>query len=78
MAYTCFGGPSDEVLKRLRNKYKTGTRVELIQMNDPYRYLAPGLQGSVAHVDDMGTIFVNWDNGSTLGVVYGVDLIKEV
>jgi len=43
-------------------------------MNDPYNLdLKAGATGTVMHVDDIGTIHVAWDCGSTLGVVYGVD-----
>ena len=47
-------------------------------MDDPYSKLTPGEQGTVAAVDDTGTIFVNWDCGSGLGIVYGVDRIKKL
>ena len=43
-------------------------------MYDPYcRDLKPGMLGTVTHVDDIGTIHVAWDCGSSLGVVFGVD-----
>ena len=29
-------------------------------------------------VDDTGTVFVRWDNGSGLGIVYGVDRIRKL
>ena len=47
-------------------------------MNDPYTKLKPGEQGEVLYVDDIGTIHVNWNCGSTLGVVYGEDVIKKL
>ena len=47
-------------------------------MDDPYTRLTPGLKGTVLSVDDIGTIHVAWDNGSSLGVVYGVDVIKKL
>ena len=63
-----------DVLTDLRSRYPTGSRVKLIRMNDPYcRDLKPGMLGTVMHVDDIGTIHVAWDCGSTLGVVYGED-----
>ena len=70
--------PSREVVDRLRKEYPAGTRVELIHMDDPYTKLKPGDQGVVSHVDDVGTIFVNWNSKSGLGVVYGVDSIKKI
>ncbi len=60
-------------LAALRRHYPSGCRVKLICMNDPYRDLKAGSLGTVTHVDDIGTIHVAWDCGSTLGVVYGVD-----
>ena len=72
---------SKEALNRIRQQYTIGARVELTKMNDPYRTdLVPGCKGTVCFVDDMGTIHVRWDIGSSLGVVYGEDackLIKE-
>lgn len=62
----------------LRDKYPKGTRVELISTNDPYTTLKPGDQGTVAFVDDLGTVFIDWDNGSKLGAVYRVDRIRKL
>lgn len=70
--------PSSVIVNRLRKEYPKGTRVELVHMDDPYTKLQPGDQGTVNHVDDIGTIFVRWDNGSGLGVAYGKDRIKKV
>ena len=65
-------------IAHLRDLYPKGTRVELISMNDPYTNLKPGDQGTVIHVDDMATVHVAWDNGSTLGIVYRVDFIRKL
>ena len=62
----------------LQELYPTGTRVELISMDDPYRHMPPGLKGTVKAVDDMGTVHIAWDNGSSLGAVYGVDQIRKL
>lgn len=70
--------PRKEVVDRLRQQYPIGARVELIQMNDPYTKLRPGDQGAVLFIDDTGTVFVNWDAGSSLGVVYGEDSIRLI
>jgi len=67
-----------EILKQLREYYTPGTRVELIRMDDPYSKLRPGDKGTVSCVDDTGTVFVNWDCGSSLGAVYGVDEIRKI
>lgn len=70
--------PSKEIVEMLRKQYPAGTRVELVRMNDQYSKLRPGDQGTVDFVDDTGTIFCTWDKGSTLGVVYGEDLVKKL
>ncbi len=67
-----------EVLKMLRETYPEGTRVELIEMNDPYREMPSGLKGTVMHVDDAGGIHVNWENGSTLAALHGFDRIRKI
>ena len=70
---------SKKVLRELKEKYPQGTRVELIKMNDPYNTrLVPGCQGIVRCVDDIGTIHVEWDRNSRLGVVYGEDSCKVI
>lgn len=65
------------IVDSLKKQYPKGARVELVSMND---LQAPpeGTKGTVICVDDMGTIHVAWDNGSSLGVVYGEDLWKRV
>ena len=71
--------PSREMVERIRREYPVGCRVELTKMNDPYRTdLVPGCRGTVRGVDDTGTIFVNWDIGSSLGVVFGEDACRKV
>ena len=70
---------SENTVERLRKEYPTGARVELIHMDDPYNTkLFLGARGTVKCVDDMGTIHVRWDCGSSLGVVYGEDSCKII
>ena len=53
-----------------------GKRIELISTTDPFTELRSGDQGTIDFVDDLGTIHVNWDNGSQLGLVPGEDQFK--
>lgn len=69
---------SDAVIERLKREYPAETRVELVSMNDKYRKMKPGEQGTVIGVDDIGTIHVNWDCGSSLGVAYGEDKCRKL
>lgn len=67
--------PSRKEINNLRRKYYEGLRVKLIEMNDTQ---APkvGTKGTVKGVDDIGSILIDWDDGSTLSVVYGVDRVE--
>ena len=69
--------PSEEIVERLRKEYPAGTRVELVQMDDPQ---APpiGTNGTVLGVDDIASIIVKWDNGCGLSVAYGKDICRKV
>lgn len=52
---------------------KPGQRVRLIHTSDPYTRLSPGEEGTIADVDDLGTVHIHWDCGSRLGLIPGVD-----
>ena len=70
-------GISRETVDRLRREYPIGCRVELIKMDD---IQAPpiGTRGTVRGVDDIGSIMVRWDNGSSLSVAYGEDICRKI
>ena len=72
------GFPSHAVVESLRCNYPEGTRVALVRMDDPYTKLRPGDQGTVIAVDDIGTVHIQWDSGSTLGAAYGADVIRKL
>lgn len=69
--------PSKRIIEMLRENYPEGTRVRLVHMDD---FQAPpvGTLGTVRGVDDMGSIMVRWDTGSSLSVVYGEDCCEKV
>lgn len=64
-------------VKILKSLYPNGTRVKLLEMEDPF---APpiGTLGTVIGVDDIGSILVSWDNGQSLNVLYGIDKIMKL
>lgn len=66
-----------ELVKILRTAYPKGSRGVLVQMDDVQ---APplGTQGTVQGVDDIGTIMVDWDNGSHFGVALGADICHKI
>ena len=65
-----------ETIEYLRESFPRGCRVELVRM-DP-QASPVGTLGTVIGVDDVGTIHVNWDNGSGLGVAYGEDYAVKI
>ena len=69
--------PSRETVERVRAKYPNGTRIELVSMDDVQ---APpiGTKGTVKGVDDTASLLVQWDNGSSLNVIYGEDVVKII
>ena len=69
---------SKAALEARRARFKIGSRVELISMNDPYTKLKHGDRGRVEFIDDIGTAHILWDNGSALGAAYGEDYVKLV
>ena len=73
-----FFGIKESQLNSLRERYPEGTRVRLVYMNDPYNTkLHSGCLGTVKHVDDAGTVHISWDCGSSLGAVFGEDIIEK-
>ena len=50
---------------------------ELVKMDD-IQGQPVGIKGTVIGVDDIGSIMVAWDNGSSLHIVYGEDMCKKI
>lgn len=71
------GFPRKELVEEIRKLYPAGTRVELKEMDD---IQAPpvGTNGTVMGVDDIGSLLISWDNGSSLHALYGVDKVTKV
>lgn len=65
-------------IKKLKDVYRKGMKVKLIKMNDA-QAVPPGTEGTIVDVDDIGTIHVKWDTGSSLGLVEGdrFEIIEE-
>ena len=71
------GFPRKELVEGIRKLYPAGTRDELKEMDD---FQAPpvGTKGTVMGVDDIGSLLISWDNGSSLHALYGVDKVTKV
>ena len=66
-----------EKITELRKKYPCGVKVKLIFMDDPQAPPA-GTTGTITGIDDIGDIMVSWNNGSSLNVIPGEDVIKII
>ena len=64
--------------ERYKQKYPPGTRIELLSMGSDPRPIESGTRGSVAFVDDMGTLHCDFDNGRRLGVIPGEDSFRTL
>lgn len=69
--------PNEKIVESVRAEYPEGTRVKLVKMDD-VQAPAPGTTGTVKFVDDTATVHIAWDTGSSLGAVYGEDIIVPI
>ena len=69
--------PSREQIASLRERYKKGTTVRLISMDD-IQAPPPGTIGEVIGVDDIGSVMVKWSTGSSLSLIPGEDSFEIV
>lgn len=68
--------PNKAYLEQLRKKYPAGTKLQLISMRDEKYPILPGTIGEVTHIDDLGSIHMKWQNGSSLALIPEVDSFK--
>lgn len=66
------------IAENTKKLYPPGTRIELISMKAPYAPVPAGTRGTVKFVDSMVTIFPEWDNGRSLGVLPGEDSFRKL
>ena len=64
---------TQEEIQVVKDKYIKGTKIKLIKMYDPFSPPPSQTLGIVDFVDDAGQIHCNWNNGSTLALVVGID-----
>lgn len=50
-----------------------GARIKLLYTWEHHTLVRPGVEGTVVYIDGLNTIHVDWDNGSNLGLIPGVD-----
>ena len=66
------------LVRRMKEQYPIGTRIEVEYMGDDPHPIAPGTKGTVRNVDDMGTVHCDFDNGRRLGLIPGEDLFHTI
>ena len=64
--------------ERYKQSYPPGTRVMLLNMNDPYYPVESGMRGTVQSVDDIGQLLMKWDNGRALALIPGEDSFRRL
>lgn len=64
--------------ERYKQSYPPGTRVMLLNMNDPYSPVESGMRGTVQSVDDIGQLLMKWDNGRALALIPGEDSFRRL
>ena len=62
----------------LKEQYPEETRIMLLHMGDDPHPIPSGTRGTVAFVDDIGTVFTDFDNGRRLGLAYGEDSYRKL
>lgn len=63
----------ERMIAGVKAMYPAGTNIVLDSMGDDPRPIPPGTKGTVVHVDDIGTVHCNFENGRRLGLVPGED-----
>lgn len=57
---------------------RPGSRVRLVESRDAVSPIPAGSEGTVEFIDDLGTIFVDWDSGRSLGLIPGEDRFERI
>ena len=72
------GLPTRAQVERIRQQYPVGTKVRMLHMTDPFEPITAGTVGTVAYVDDAGSVHMKWENGRTLAFIPGEDYAEII
>ena len=67
-----------EVLKKIREDFPEGATVEVVEFHDQYRDVPASTRGHVLCVADTGTVHCSFENGVSLGCIWGIDVIRRI
>ena len=66
--------PSRTTVQHLTSAYPAGLRVQLVPMDEANTTMPQiRARGTVVGVDDAGSVFVSWDNGSGVGLAFSAE-----
>ena len=69
---------NEQAIKRLKEEYPIGTRVQLDHMEDDPHPIPDKTMGTVVFVDDIGTLHCKFVNGRSLGICPEVDRFHKL
>lgn len=69
---------TQEEIEYIKQKYTIGTKVKLIKMYDLLSTIPTGTEGKIRSIDDIGTLHISWENGSSLGLIIGTDEFEVI
>lgn len=67
-----------QIVAGIKGMYPAGTQIVLDSMGADPRPIPSGTRGTVSHVDDIGTVHVDFDKGRRLGLIVGEDRFHKV
>lgn len=71
-------GRLEREVETIKGAYPAGTRLTLVRMAEDPHPLPPGSHGTVAEVDDIGNIWVDWDCGCRRALVFRADNFRKL
>ena len=61
-----------------RELYPEGSRVVYLGSEKNHMFLKSGMKGIVRYVDDEANVYIDWENGARVGLLYGQDYWKRI
>lgn len=68
----------EKMAERYRISHPPGTRILLLNMDDPHHPVPSGTRGTIDHIDDQCNLHMHWDNGRTLALDPDADSFRKL